>query len=134
LNGAAIRSALQDEDARNILVGMETVNTGLFHQRTNHSAQILNASIGLSPTGSSDSHVFWTIGLGYTTFPGRTSEDLRQALMTKTTTAQSLLDHRSVRYWASHVFHRMLRKLGWATWAAEPNANLVLRRLADVQS
>jgi hypothetical protein len=59
---------------------------------------------------------------------------LRRALLTGTTQAERLLDHHSIRYWASHVFHRMLRKMGWGIWAAEPNTDLVLRRLADVQN
>jgi predicted metal-dependent phosphoesterase TrpH len=64
LNGEAIASVLQDPDARQILVGLETVNTGLFYQHTNHKAYQLNTRVGLAPTGSSDSHLFWTIGSG----------------------------------------------------------------------
>jgi predicted metal-dependent phosphoesterase TrpH len=134
LQGEAIRSVLADPDGRKVLVGIETINTGIFYQHTNHKAAHLNSELALAPTGSSDSHLFWTIGLGYTTFEGSSKEDLRRALISGATTAERLLDHHSIRYWASHVMHRMLRKMGWGIWTAEPNTDLVLRRLADVQS
>lgn len=125
---------LRHPDARQVLVGLETVNTGLFFQFTNHKAQSINAEVRLSPTGSSDSHVVWTIGLGYTEFAGHTAQDLRSALTTGATSAHSLLERHSPGYWANHVAHRMLRKLGWVTWMPEPNANFVLRRLAEIQT
>jgi predicted metal-dependent phosphoesterase TrpH len=124
---------LSDPDARKVLIGIETINTGLFFQASNQKTAELNETVHLSPTGSSDSHVVWTIGLGYTQFPGRSAQDLRQALYEKTTTAHCLLEKHSPGYWASHVFHRMLREMGWVTWMPEPNSDFVLRRLAEVQ-
>lgn len=128
-----IQEILADPDARKVLVGIETVNTGLFFQSSNKKAAQLNETVQLSATGSSDSHIVWTIGLGYTQFPGRTADDLRRALLDQTTTAHSVLEKHSAAYWASHVFHRMLREMGWVTWMPEPNAEFVLRRLAEVQ-
>jgi predicted metal-dependent phosphoesterase TrpH len=132
LSAESIRSALQDPDARQVLVGIETMNTGLFFQKANLNAQRINRELRLASTGSSDSHVFWTIGFGYTQFQGYTAADLRQALINHSTSAHSLLEKHSLVYWARHVFHRTLRKMGWVIWAPEPNANLVLRRLAKI--
>jgi predicted metal-dependent phosphoesterase TrpH len=128
-----IREILSDPDARKVLVGIETINTGLFFQASNQKTALLNESVQLSPTGSSDSHVVWTIGLGYTEFPGRTARDLRQALLEHATTAHCLLEKHSLEYWANHAFNRMLREMGWVTWMPEPNSDFVLRRLAEVQ-
>jgi predicted metal-dependent phosphoesterase TrpH len=136
LQGASqesILSVLQDADARQVLVGLETWNTGVFYQGSNHTAQRINAEIGLASVGSSDSHVVWTVGFGYTEFPGHSTQDLRRSLQAHTTTAHRLIAHRGPDYWPRHVFSRMLRKLGWVTWTPEPNASFELRRLAKVQ-
>ncbi|MBE0699313.1 MAG: PHP domain-containing protein [Anaerolineaceae bacterium] len=128
-----IQEILRDPDARQVLVGLETINTGIFFQSTNRSAQRINDVVQLAPTGNSDSHVVWTIGFGYTEFSGHTAQDLRRALLEHSTTAHSLLEKHSPGYWANHVVSRMLREMGWVTWMPEPNSNFVLRRLAEVQ-
>jgi predicted metal-dependent phosphoesterase TrpH len=55
----------------------------------NASARIrvaaLNEQWGLATTGGSDAHFWQHIGAGYTLFPGETAEDLRQALLARTT-------------------------------------------------
>lgn len=134
LSGKVIRETLQDPDAAQILVGIETCNTGLWYQRTNHLAKRLGDELGLAQTGGSDSHLFWTIGFGYTQFAGRTAQDLRKSLLEHHTTAHRMVGWRPPSYYARHILHRTMRKLGWVTWAAEPNANLVLRRLSDIQA
>jgi predicted metal-dependent phosphoesterase TrpH len=45
----------------------------------------LNRQWGFAATGSSDAHFWQHIGAGYTLFPGSTAEDLRQALINRTT-------------------------------------------------
>jgi hypothetical protein len=125
---------LQDADARKVLVGIETWNTGLFYQGSNRNAQQIHAEVGLASVGSSDSHVFWTVGFGYTEFAGHTAQDVRQALESHTTTAHRLFDHRTFGYWPRHVGSRLLRKLGWVTWTPEPRSSFALRRLAEVQA
>lgn len=134
LSQQALRLALRDPDVQKGLVGIETWNTGVFYQGSNREAQRMNSELMLSPTGGSDSHVFWTIGFGYTQFAGCTAQDLHQALLAHATTAHRLIGHRSPGYWPNHVFNRLLRKLGWVTWTPEPNAHFKLRRLAEVQS
>ncbi len=133
LSRTAIHQALQDPDVRKIMVGVETWNTGLLYQKTNRTAQKIQTEEGLSSTGSSDAHVFWTIGFGYTEFKGKTPDDLRQALINHQTTAHRLIDHHPLNYWPKHVISRLLRKMGWVTWISEPNTSFMLRRLAEVQ-
>ncbi len=134
LSSAVIRKTLQDLDAAQVLVGVETCNTGLIYQKTNHLARKLAEGLPVAQTGSSDSHLFWTIGFGYTAFNGYTAQDLRLALQTHATTAHRQAERRSAGYYASHILHRTMRKLGWVTWASEPNSDLQLRRLSDVQA
>ncbi len=133
VNEQVVRDVLSDADARQVLVGIETWNTGVFYQGSNHYAQRINAEAGLAAVGSSDSHVVWTVGFGYTEFTGHTAQDLRHSLQAHATTAHRLLAHRGPDYWPRHVISRMLRKMGWVTWIPEPNASFSLRRLAEVQ-
>jgi predicted metal-dependent phosphoesterase TrpH len=133
VNGQVVHTTLQDADARQVLVGIETWNTGVFYQGSNHTAQRIHAEVDLASIGSSDSHVVWTVVFGYTEFHGRTAQDLRQNLQAHTTTAHRLLAHRAPDYWPRHVFSRLLRKMGWVTWTPEPNTSFSLRRLEDVQ-
>ncbi|RPJ45288.1 MAG: PHP domain-containing protein [Chloroflexi bacterium] len=133
INGQTLRAVLQDADACQVLVGIETWNTGVLYQGSNQKAQRIHAEVGLASTGSSDSHVVWTVGFGYTEFAGRTAQDLRRSLQANTTTAHRLFAHRGPDYWPRHVFSRVLRKMGWVTWTPEPNASFELRRLAEVQ-
>lgn len=124
-----LQNILRDPDAARAMVGLEAINTGIFAQRSNLEAQRMAELFGLSPTGSSDSHVFWTIGSGFTRFPGHTGEDVRRALLQGTTTASRAAPGRSPTYWPRHVLSFMLRKAGWVTWTPEPNASLRLQRV-----
>lgn len=132
LTSNAIYAALEDADVRRVLVGIETWNTGVFYQGSNHTAQRIHAEVGLASIGSSDSHLVWTVGFGYTEFSGFTAQDLRHSLLAHNTTAHRLFAHRRPDYWPRHVFSRLLREMGWVTWTPEPNASLKLRRLEDI--
>ena len=133
LSGRVIRAALRDPDAAQVLVGIEACNTGLWYLRSNHHARKLVEDVGLAQLGSSDSHLFWTIGFGYSEFAGSTAQDLRSALQAHATTAHRSIERRAPGYYTSHIYHRALRKLGWGTWASQPNADLIWRRLSEVQ-
>ncbi len=134
VTGETVHAVLQDPDAARVLIGMEAINTGLFIQKSNQRASRLAVEMQLAAVGSSDSHLFWTIGYGYTEFPGTGAEDLRRALLARQTSACQLTHRHSPAYFLSHIFYYTLRRFGWVTWASEPNADLVLRRLADVQA
>lgn len=132
INAAALDGVLRDPDAAKILVGIESINTGLWFPGSNARARDLAERRRLAQTGSSDSHLFWTIGSGYTRFPGYTALDLRRALEQGATEACSLTEKRTAGYYAGHLCHFGMRKLGWATWAPTPHSDLVIRRLSSI--
>jgi hypothetical protein len=78
-------------------------------------AQKLAVYLPLARIGSSDSHVYWTIGHARTEFPGRTALDLREALNRNTTVP--LLDEEKFTpmIFLSWFRYMVLRRLGYAT-------------------
>jgi len=129
-----VQETLQDPDAARALVGIEAINSGLFVLKSNRRAQKLVDAVKLAPVGSSDSHVFWTIGFGYTEFAGSTADDLRRALLAHQTRACQLFERHTLGYYAGHIFYRAMRQLGWVTWSPQPNSDLVMRRLSKVHA
>ncbi|MEA4908147.1 MAG: PHP-associated domain-containing protein, partial [Anaerolineaceae bacterium] len=134
LSFESVRRALQVPEVRSVLVGAEALNSGLVDRHSNHNAQALAEEFDLAATGSTDSHVIWTIGHAATEFPGRTSQDLRTALVERTTWPVFQTDWHSLPYYLSFISRRLLRQLGWVTWTPEPNSPFVLQRLARVQA
>lgn len=67
--------------------GFETLNPSLAGRVVVSQVRDLNARVlHLAETGGSDSHIPETIGTAVTQFPGATADDLRRALIEKTTT------------------------------------------------
>jgi len=130
LSAASIRKAATHPDLRRVFIGLETINAGLLFQRVSQRAQWLYDELGLASTGSSDSHVSWTIGQGVTVYPGRSAQDLRQALIERRTTAWFKAQKQPVRFIFSNSYHMLLRKMGYAVWAPEPGGRRDLYRLA----
>jgi len=130
LSAASIRKAASHPDLRRVFIGLETINAGLLFQRVTPRAQWLCEELGLASTGSSDSHVAWTIGQGITEFPGRGAQDLRQALIERRTTAWFRTKKQPVRFIFSNSYHMLLRKMGYAVWAPEPGGRRELYPLA----
>ena len=80
LNAYSIYKALLDDEAKRILIAIETYNATILDRSSNIDAKIWAERFNLSQTGSSDAHVIEAIGLGATIFPGRTISDLVNAL------------------------------------------------------
>ena len=80
-----LRGLLDDDNALVHPDAIETFNpTALGKYR--HAAVVrFAADRGLAQVGSSDAHVAWAIGQGWTTFPGRTPDDVRAAIAARTT-------------------------------------------------
>lgn len=124
LRGSLIRAAVADPEMANVMVGVETFNSGLVFPRSNLKAQVLGRDLGLACLGASDAHTLSMIGLSATEFEGRTALDVRAALEAHATSALSirhvpgplLLGH-----WIPKFF---LRKVGWVAWNEEPEAPL----------
>ncbi|MBI2861992.1 MAG: PHP domain-containing protein [Chloroflexi bacterium] len=100
---------------------IEGLNTSIAGQFTHSEVKELNKSVlHLPEVGASDAHTLKTIGTGYTIFPGRTIEELRQALAAGTTRAEGAFppigDHLhglAELQWRSMVLHPA-KKLGRA--------------------
>lgn len=65
--------------------GIELYNPSPANAHYRAQVRKLNEQWGLAATGSSDAHFWQHIGAGYTLFPGQTAQDLRQAILTKST-------------------------------------------------
>ena len=69
---------------------IEIHNGGAFLPRVNWLARRLAHQLDLPVAGNSDAHSLEAIGCGRTYFPGRTASDLRQALLSRATTAEGV--------------------------------------------
>lgn len=65
--------------------GIELYNPSPANAGARKQVRELNQQWGFAGTGSSDAHFWQHIGAGYTLFPGTTAEDLRRAIVEKTT-------------------------------------------------
>jgi predicted metal-dependent phosphoesterase TrpH len=131
-NTHTILSVLSHPVAAKTMIGLETCNSGLVLQSSNIRAHNLACNLNLAKAGGSDSHLFWTIGSGYTLFPGSTAQDLHKALIDRTTSTGQEKERHSPGYYARHIVHLGMRRLGWVTWSPEPSTGLVLRRLSEI--
>jgi len=93
--------------------GIETFNPSYAGRVSHKRVKELNATVLKLPEfGGSDAHALSMIGMGFTTFPGRTIDDLLQAVTEKTTVAggtfMDLRDHGRIaapNLWKSMVVH-----------------------------
>jgi predicted metal-dependent phosphoesterase TrpH len=113
LSMEAVVGALANPRAKGVLKGIETHN--MSTQSFDTVAQKLSIYLPLAKTGSSDAHVYWAIGAGRTEFPGKTAQDLRNALEQMTTIPlpyQEEFSPVAILSWARGM---VLRKLGYAS-------------------
>lgn len=83
--GGSLRRLAADPDPRYRPDALETFNpTALGKPRHRQSVE-LAAELGLATVGNSDAHTLAAIGQGWSTFPGRTAEDLRRAILERRT-------------------------------------------------
>jgi predicted metal-dependent phosphoesterase TrpH len=107
--GYAIRRLLGDDNPSVHPDALETFNPTALGRYRHETVVRFAAQHGLAQLGSSDAHVAWAIGTGWTTFPGRTAGDLRAAIAAGTTRHHGEF-HGSVGQLG--VFSRQLRKYG----------------------
>ena len=79
--GWVIRRLLSDRDPRVRPDAIEAFNPTMFGRAWHARVVRFAAEHGLPTVGNSDSHEAVTVGTGWTTFPGRTAEDLRVAIL-----------------------------------------------------
>ncbi len=89
--------------------GMESFNATVAGRRTNREAIALTNAWGLGHVGGSDSHDLRTIGSARTLFPGRSWNDLRQAIVDRTSTTQG--EFYGLSSYASIAVPQMFRSL-----------------------
>lgn len=80
------RRKIEDLLARGYVIdGIETYNPSPANATARDAVRELNNTWNFASVGSSDAHFWQHIGAGYTLFPGTTANDLRQALISRTT-------------------------------------------------
>ena len=80
-----LRRLLNARDPRVRPDGIETFNPTMLGRPWHSRVVRFAAEHGLPAVGNSDAHQAVAIGTGWTTFPGRTADDLREAILSGTT-------------------------------------------------
>jgi predicted metal-dependent phosphoesterase TrpH len=83
--GFALRRLMADPDSRFHPDGLETFNPTALGRPGHQRVLRFVAEHGLASVGNSDAHAAAAIGTGYTTFPGRTADELRTAILERQT-------------------------------------------------
>jgi predicted metal-dependent phosphoesterase TrpH len=104
-----LRGLLGADDPRVRPDGIEAFNPTTFGRPVHRRVVAFAAEHGMAVVGNSDAHEAASVGIGWTTFPGRTAEDVRAAI----------LEHRTGWHGSFHgtasqlpTFGRQLRKYG----------------------
>lgn len=106
--GPVLRRLVRSPDPRQRPDGLETFNPTAFGRPLHAQVVRFAEEHGLAAIGSSDAHTIEAVGRCWTTFPGRTAEDLRTAILERQTHAHGEF------HGADQVltFGRQLRKYG----------------------
>ena len=107
--GIMLRRLLADPDPRFHPDAIEVFNPTTFGRPVHGRVVRFADAHGLGAIGNSDAHAAEAIGLGSTTFPGRTAEHLRAAILARETGWQGTF-HATARQLGT--FSRQLRKYG----------------------
>jgi hypothetical protein len=107
--GWVLRRLINDRDPRVRPDGLEAFNPTTFGRPLHGRVVRFADEHGLAKIGSSDAHAVEAIGIGWTSFPGRTADELREAILERRTH-----HHGSFHGTASQLstFGRQLRKYG----------------------
>jgi PHP-associated len=81
--GWVLRRLIADRDPRVRPDGIEAFNPTMFGRPWHGRVVRFAAEHGLATLGNSDAHEAAAIGTGWSTFPGRTAEDLRAAILAR---------------------------------------------------
>lgn len=128
INRTSILAATNHPDAKLILAGIEVYNAGLPYRYRNHLNRKLAMPFQLAQVGNSDAHGVWAIGSASTEFPGNTVDDLRSALLHRTTTAHGVPGFIALSPITTWGFHTLLKRAGWVTSNIQPQLPLILQR------
>ncbi len=118
LSFRTIQQALNDPHIAPFLVGIEVFNASAVRLKRNDIAADVAKGWPLAPVSNSDAHLVRMIGTAATCFPGRTSEELYEALVNRhTEVAVAERGPRSALFlkWGAQL---ALRYTGWVTGLA----------------
>ena len=107
--GWTLRRLLAAGDPRVRPDALEAFNPTTFGRLVHERVSAFAAAHGVATVGNSDAHEAAAIGVGYTSFPGRTAEDVRRAIL-EGTTGWAGSFHRTTSQLPT--FGRQLRKYG----------------------
>ncbi|MEO8230389.1 MAG: PHP-associated domain-containing protein [Chloroflexota bacterium] len=105
---AVLRRLLADPDPAVHPDALEAFNPTTLGRSNRRVAEFI-AAHGLAGIGCSDAHALGSIGQGYTTFPGRTADELRAAILARQTRWHGVVHPTGSQL---SVFGRQLRKRG----------------------
>ncbi|MCB9109885.1 MAG: PHP domain-containing protein [Anaerolineales bacterium] len=129
LSMEAVLGALTNPFAKGPLKGIETHNMGT--QNFDRIAQKLAVFLPFAKIASSDAHIYWAVGAGRTEFPGRTAQDLRNALENNTTVPIPYEGESSAIAVLSWMRRITMRKFGFASDASSRNSPINTKQLSD---
>ncbi len=132
IKGKALHGALHDPAVRETLLGIETFNAGLVHRSSNAKAAALAEGLPLARIGSSDSHLLWMIGQGFTWFQGHTADELRIAIQRRETIPDASAAIRPVVLMMSWLRGYLLRRAGWVVYNRDPESPVRWKRIPSL--
>jgi len=107
--GFVLRRLLDDPDQRVHPDGLETFNPTTLGRPWHARVVAFAEEHGLAMVGGSDAHAAEAIGAGWTTFPGRSADDLRRAILERRTHHHGSFHATGAQL---STFGRQLRKYG----------------------
>lgn len=125
----AVFTAMENPIAKASLKGIETHNFGT--QNFDKMARKLSVFLPFAKVSSSDAHIYWAIGAGRTDFPGRTAQDVRQALENNKTVPVLYEGESSARALLSWARRITMRRFGYASDTSSASEDINTRQMSD---
>lgn len=123
----SVVTAIANEKTEKVLKGIEVFNMG--HEIFNQDAQKFSHFLPLSKIAASDSHVFWTVGIGHTEFTGSSASDLRTSLENFSTVpipSKEKFNLLPIIGWMGHI---TLRRFGYVAESNSPQDPVKIQRI-----
>ena len=107
--GRVLRALVADVDPRVHPDALEAFNPTVLGRARHRRVVAFTAELGLPAVGNSDAHIASAIGQGWTSYPGRSADDLRAAILDGSTQWHGTFHATGAQV---GVFGRQLRKYG----------------------